>query len=935
MVWTKQLLVAVVMTMAGTVPVAGQFAQIGGEFSWDEDFSELRPGRRNYDPEEVPTPMQKAVAQGRLQEVRTLLEDFPNAAGQRYLVGPHPLVMAVHTANAEMVDLLLEHGADANLRDSETGESLITRSALIGEPLIVELLLAKEPRIEFTTIHRALEGKDSSTLALLLAARPEWGPRELGDRLLTTAAESGNPGLVSLLLERGFDPNQPPPGGDDEGHYVNPLQAAVFSENYSVVRMLLAAGCTQEVLDASLGISVRDGTREITRLLLEEGGRPDGQMIAQAAMADHFPMLRMLIDYGADPNTEAFGSSLLEHAIHSGGHRTLAYLLKMGARPPEDMGQPPLAAAERADPEAVAKRLVDLNQAWATFVSGCKRGDIDEVRRAVLLKPSVTRETEMVSVPPREAGEDSYIEITGLGAAAVFGHTEVVAYLAGLDHVDLEARCDLPGRAYSYTGTALHLAVYSRDLPTIEALLTAGANPQPRRFGLTDLDQWVNDHADNREAVIVALGAARERWNQWHERLRQAIRSDDVDGFAQEAAGRAWYELVDDAGRTLTHEAAAAGRRTILAWMLEHGGDPAQRDGDGRNAVHHALLNHHADLATWLVAQPYSADDLVRALWQNDREAVARLLEGFGRWERLSQPYAGYLPLHVAVATGVPELVDLVLEAGAEPLAPTADGRTALELARLGGDELKALETRLFGRALAGKRQRTPIVQRLEQAESRATTVARNLFDTTRSVRMGGELLGPGNQYVEVDMSLYAWVNNEGGWRIRELELRSEAGRVEFRHDPREGTLWTLTPPVRTGPRQVFRSEQQFREAHGELFDHFRQYIDQQLRREIGSELQLGGPLEPDSRKILLGVNVTTTGEGGVSVRSVVPRSNAAAAGVQTGDLVTAVNDVQVHEPEQLGQLLGWFEPGDRFELTILRGGVTERLTVHLRPQAE
>jgi S1-C subfamily serine protease len=74
----------------------------------------------------------------------------------------------------------------------------------------------------------------------------------------------------------------------------------------------------------------------------------------------------------------------------------------------------------------------------------------------------------------------------------------------------------------------------------------------------------------------------------------------------------------------------------------------------------------------------------------------------------------------------------------------------------------------------------------------------------------------------------------------------------------------------------------------------------------------------------------------GVIVQEVVPDSPAAQAGIQPGDVITAINGTETTTAENFIAELRKTKPGDRIELTVVRGGKTARIpvTVADRPPA-
>ena len=67
----------------------------------------------------------------------------------------------------------------------------------------------------------------------------------------------------------------------------------------------------------------------------------------------------------------------------------------------------------------------------------------------------------------------------------------------------------------------------------------------------------------------------------------------------------------------------------------------------------------------------------------------------------------------------------------------------------------------------------------------------------------------------------------------------------------------------------------------------------------------------------------------------VVPGSPAARAGLQPGDLVTAINGKKISSTEQFIATVDSYSPGDTITFTIERGGKTQdvKVTLGARPQ--
>lgn len=66
----------------------------------------------------------------------------------------------------------------------------------------------------------------------------------------------------------------------------------------------------------------------------------------------------------------------------------------------------------------------------------------------------------------------------------------------------------------------------------------------------------------------------------------------------------------------------------------------------------------------------------------------------------------------------------------------------------------------------------------------------------------------------------------------------------------------------------------------------------------------------------------------GAVVLEVVPLGPAATAGIRPGDVITAVNGHDIESAEDFIAALRALDPGDRVDLTVLRGGETQQISV-------
>ena len=96
--------------------------------------------------------------------------------------------------------------------------------------------------------------------------------------------------------------------------------------------------------------------------------------------------------------------------------------------------------------------------------------------------------------------------------------------------------------------------------------------------------------------------------------------------------------------------------------------------------------------------------------------------------------------------------------------------------------------------------------------------------------------------------------------------------------------------------------------------------------RSVADQLISSGKAE----HALLGIQPANGANGGAKVQSVTKGTAAADAGLQAGDVITAVDGAPVQSSAQLRAIIAAHEPGDKVTLTIKRNGTTKTVPVTL-----
>jgi len=182
-----------------------------------------------------------------------------------------PLPWAAETGNELVVRLLLERGADLDLRDRE-GQAPLSLAVEKGHKTVVKLLLDHGAKTESkdrsgrTPLSRASKDGQEGLIRLLLDHGAHLDSKDYDGRTaLSHSSEMGFEVVARLLLEHGADP------GLMDGSRRAPLSYASKGGSEALVKLLLEQGVDREATDSfgrtPLYWAADWGNREIVRLL--------------------------------------------------------------------------------------------------------------------------------------------------------------------------------------------------------------------------------------------------------------------------------------------------------------------------------------------------------------------------------------------------------------------------------------------------------------------------------------------------------------------------------------------------------------------------------------------------------------------------------------------------------------------------------------------
>ncbi|NKB65936.1 MAG: sigma-70 family RNA polymerase sigma factor [Candidatus Latescibacteria bacterium] len=324
----------------------------------------MRTPRYNYGIEEVDGhdawALFCASAAGDLARVQALLERDPALVNAQYWY-QFPIHMAVRQGHADVVQLLLDHGADPGQSryTYNSWDKLLDTAAQRGFTAVEKLLAAAmQQRFgydpAFAAVRDAVRQRQPDRVAELLAAAPALATAAdaLGNGGLHWAALTRQVGLIDSFLDWGGaidarradaqTPVQVALNGDywykHWQHRNESKPTPAPPDKWAVIQHLLERGA-----EYSFGLACAKGDEDRVRQILQQQPRAAAQLdahgaspLSYAAQYGHAGLVELLLQQGADPNRAEIlaprGRALFEAA--AGNNLEIAQiLLKAGADP--------------------------------------------------------------------------------------------------------------------------------------------------------------------------------------------------------------------------------------------------------------------------------------------------------------------------------------------------------------------------------------------------------------------------------------------------------------------------------------------------------------------------------------------------------------------------------------------------------------------------
>jgi len=279
------------------------------------------------------TPLGEAAAKGDLAMIELLLDAGADVESENQ-EGQTALMAVSRTGNLEAAELLLDKGADVNAVESWGGQTALHWAAARQHPEMVALLLEHGANIDVRGIDRNWERRVTS--------EPRMKDMQTGGLTpLLYAVRENCLACVEVLLDAGADINKPDPDN------VSPLILALVNMRYDVAMLLIERGTDINQWDffgrtplfaavdthlvagrsdrGDLPATDKYTALEVAKVLLEKGANPD------LSLKLYPPAREIVYDRANDFNIMNSGATPMMHASYIGDIEMMKLLLEYDA----------------------------------------------------------------------------------------------------------------------------------------------------------------------------------------------------------------------------------------------------------------------------------------------------------------------------------------------------------------------------------------------------------------------------------------------------------------------------------------------------------------------------------------------------------------------------------------------------------------------------
>jgi ankyrin repeat protein len=546
---------------------------------------------------------EQLVKLGRTKEVAAILKDKPWMAKAPRTC----LHTAAGNGNLDLVNLLLEHGADPNHSidfSNASGVYSPFSSAVLSDHYEIAVLLAERGaemdvaggKMYRSLFHNAIAEHDVRFVKLMLkhgADVNEIPPDFHSMTPLHVAANIGDVEKCKLLLESGAEINAQTPDG------ATPLFFAAAWNHKQVCDLLLSKGAKLEIWTAcALG-----NLTEVKRILAADPklakaadkrlGRPP---LFWAVQRGESELVELLIKGGADANARAPRYSQAGNVVTGP---------EVFGRAKERNGESPLHLAAERGSLPILKQLL---------AAGAKTDVVDEYNHTPLIRSIHGGHLEAARLllehgasADSPKGEDSplvaasdHLELTRLLLEKKPSPESLKAALSSAagDNADVSKELLARGAAADLM-TACKLGLDDRVAELLKADAKAINRPQPDYPRNRPLEVAIREGHLSTAKLLIERGAQLEEKGEW-SMLSCAAENGRLE-IAELLVGKTDLNGKDSMGQTPLHEAAGSSHLALVNLLLEKGANLKAEDVYGNTPLHDAARQGTVDAAKTLV----------------------------------------------------------------------------------------------------------------------------------------------------------------------------------------------------------------------------------------------------------------------------------------------------------------------------------------------
>jgi ankyrin repeat protein len=266
--------------------------------------------------------IQTAARTGNLTEVERQLALGVNVNSRHYFTRDTPLIEAAYSGHVEIVKILIDHGADVNLK-GEAWCGPLHAAALGGHVEVVKLLLHHGADVNIFShnkpLHYAAMNGHIEVAQILIAHGADINAKGTDEYTpLGTAVSNLQVDMVEYLLSKGADVNARAIYG------CSPLHTAVSKRNIELARLLSEHGANTNFKcngRTALIDSVLNDDAEMTEMLLSFGANVNAKddyentPLYISCQRNNVEIGGILLANGADPTIECGGRRIPESFI--------------------------------------------------------------------------------------------------------------------------------------------------------------------------------------------------------------------------------------------------------------------------------------------------------------------------------------------------------------------------------------------------------------------------------------------------------------------------------------------------------------------------------------------------------------------------------------------------------------------------------------------